>query len=397
MDFLKKTVGPTVLAAICIVSGWLLCGIWQKTHAGKGGAAAAMMQAAPVTIGVDEVREMEYNLPERYVAHAEAAQEVDLLPQVDGYIKEIKFKEGDIVSVGQVLYILDDERYQAVVNQRLADLEAAQAEQRRANRHFQRLNSVDERGITQLERDNAEAQVETAKALVLQAEANLIVAQYDLKKTRVIAPISGQIGKSNAYVGDYVAPSKGALARIVQVDPIRVSFPLPDRLYIQWRQLQKRGETYEQRMRIILADGSEYEYDGKFDFDDNQMSRETASIMLRLLFPNPDRMLIPNSFVTLLYDRAQPPKYPMVQQSAIFDLPSGGLGVWTVTEDGCAHAVPVETLPGHDGFVPVVSGLSVGQKYVIAGTRKLADGAKVIEVEPTKTEENSADYEGFKL
>ena len=393
MKALAKIFGPIVLAAVCTAGGWILCDLWPKPKA----AAPAAMQAPAVTVGVAEVAEMEYNLPEKYVAHAEAVQEVDLLPQVDGYVKEILFKEGDVVAAGQLLYVLDDERYQAVVNQRLADLEAAKAEQRRAERQFQRLTSADERGISQLELDNAEAQAETAKAQVLQAEANLIVAQYDLKKAKVTAPIAGQIGKSNAHVGDYVAPSKGALAKIVQIDPIRVSFPLPDRLYINWRQLQKRGETYKQRMRIILADGSEYEHPGAFDFDDNQMSRETASIMLRLQFPNPDRMLIPNSFVTLLYDRAEPPKYPTVQQSAVFDLPTGGLGVYRVDEEGRAHAVPVETLPAHDGFVPVLRGLAVGDKYVIAGTRKLADGAKVVEVAPTKTEENAEDYEGFKL
>lgn len=392
-NFISKVAGPIVLSVVCIAIGWTACSLWPRSSK----AAAAMPQAAAVTIAIDEVKDMEYNLPERYVAHAEAAQEVDLLPQVDGYITEIRFKEGQTVAAGDLLYVLDAERYQAVVNQRLADLEAAKAEQRRAERQYARLASADDRGVSQLERDNAEAQAETAKAQVAQAEANLIVAQYDLKKTRVMAPISGQIGKSNAHVGDYVAPNKGALARIVQVDPIRVSFPLPDRLYIHWRQLERRGETYAQRMRILLADGSEYEHTGSFDFDDNQMSRETATIMLRLLFPNPDRLLIPNSFVTLLYDRVDPPRYPTVQQSAVFDLPTGGLGVWTVDENGRAKAVPVETLPTHDGWTPVVRGLQVGQKYVIAGTRKLVDGAKVVEVEPTKTEENAADYEGFKL
>jgi len=393
MRALAKIFGPIVLAAVCTAGGWILRDLWPKPKA----AAMPAMVAPEVTIATDTVKEMDYNLPEKYVAHAEAIQEVSLLPQVDGYVKEILFKEGDVVAAGQLLYVLDDERYRAVMNQRLADLEAAKAEQRRADRQYQRLANADERGRSQLELDNAEAQAETAKAQVLQAEANLIVAEYDLKKTKVCAPIAGQIGKSSAHIGDYVAPSRGSLAKIVQIDPMRVSFPLPDRLYVQWRQLQKRGETYKQRMRIVLADGSEYEYPGAFDFDDNQMSRETASIMLRLKFPNPDRMLIPNSFVTLLYDRAEPPKYPTVQQSALFDLPTGGMGVYTIDAEGCAHAVPVEVLPTHDGFTPVVKGLEVGQKYVISGTRKLAEGAKVVEVEPTKNEENAEDYEGFAL
>ncbi|MBR7146953.1 MAG: efflux RND transporter periplasmic adaptor subunit [Oscillospiraceae bacterium] len=233
-------------------------------------------------MAVREVEEREYNLPEKFVAHAEAMQEVDLLPQVDGYVKEIKFREGDLVKAGEVLYVLDDERYRAVANQRKADLAAAEAEERRASRYNERMQKADERGITQKERDDAEAGFERAKAAVLQAKANLVVAEYDLKKAKVIAPISGQIGKTSAHVGDYVAPSKGALARIVQVDPIRVSFPLTDRAYIGWRTALKKGNAPDYRMRLILPDGSEYGEEGSWDFDDNAMSKETAFTALNL-------------------------------------------------------------------------------------------------------------------
>ena len=111
-------------------------------------------------------------------------------------MKEILFKEGDIVEAGAVLYVLDDERYQAVANQRKADLAAAEAEERRARRYNERMQKADERGITQKERDDAEAGFERAKAAVLQAKANLVVAEYDLKKAKVVAPISGQISLS---------------------------------------------------------------------------------------------------------------------------------------------------------------------------------------------------------
>ena len=198
-------IGTIVLAAVCVAGGWIGKDMWPK---GDGGAAAAQaaklaaMAAMQQTVAVTNAELRVYNLPERFVAHAEAVQEVDLLPQIDGYVREIKFKEGDVVKEGQVLYVIDDERYQAVANQRKADLAAAEAEARRAERYFERMQKADERGITQLERDNAEAAAEKAKAAVLQAKANLVVAEYDLKKTTVFAPISGQIGKSSAHVGD---------------------------------------------------------------------------------------------------------------------------------------------------------------------------------------------------
>lgn len=382
-------VGTIVLAAVCVAGGWIGHEMWAKHH----GESAAMPPPPPSqasTVAVTNAEMRVYNLPERFVAHAEAVQEVDLLPQIDGYIREIKFKEGDVVREGQQLYVIDDERYQAVVNQRRADLEAAEAEARRAERYYDRMQKADERGITQLERDNAEAASEKAKAAVLQAKANLVVAEYDLKKTTVLAPISGQIGKSAAHLGDYVAPSKGALAKIVQIDPIRVSFPLTDRAYIAWRQAQKAGDSKAFRMRLVLPDGSEYDREGAWDFDDNQMSRETASIMMRLKFPNPERLLIPNSYVTLLTDYQDPPSYPSVPQQAIFDLPGGNQGVWVLRDDMTVEQRPVETKEAFGGWTPLVKGVKEGESVVISGISKLGPGVKVALAEPTSNDDINA-------
>ncbi len=391
-----STIGALVLAAVCAAGGWIGCGMWMraaKAKAGNPAAMAAMAAAAGgVTVAVTNAEMRAYNLPERFVAHAEAVQEVDLLPQIDGYVKEIKFKEGDVVKAGQTLYVIDDERYLAVANQRKADLAAAEAEERRASRYNERMQKADERGITQLERDNAEAAAEKAKASVLQAKANLVVAEYDLKKTTVVAPISGQIGKSSAHVGDYVAPSKGALAKIVQIDPIRVSFPLTDRAYIAWRQEQRSGSAKPFRMRLILPDGSDYDREGAWDFDDNQMSRETASIMMRLKFPNPERLLIPNSYVTLLTDFQDPPKFPSVPQQSLIDLPGGNRGVWVLKDDMTVEQRPVETKEAFNGWTPVVKGIEAGERIVISGVAKLGPGMKVAIVEPTSNDDINANH-----
>ena len=381
-------IGTLVLAVACAVGGWIANDLWPKKP-----MAMPQMPQMMATVAVKEVEERTYNLPERFVAHAEAMQEVDLLPQVDGYIKEIKFKEGDVVKAGAVLYVLDDERYRAVANQRKADLEAAEAESRRAERYWERMQKADARGITQKERDDAEAGAEKAKAAVLQAKANLVVADYDLKKAKVIAPISGQIGKTSAHVGDYVAPSKGALARIVQVDPIRVTFPLTDRAYIGWRAALKKGKAPDYRMRLILPDGSEYGEQGTWDFDDNEMSKDTATIIMRLSFPNPDRLLIPNSYVTLLTDRKVPPKMPCIPQQALFDLTGGNQGVWVLKDDMTVESRVVEVREMSEGWTPVVKGLLPGEKVVISGHGKLGPGVKVKVVEPTMNDDLDPNYQ----
>ena len=382
-------VGQVVLGVVCAAGGWIARDLIPKAPPKTPEKVLAMAKAAtmPQAVAVTNVELRAYNRPERFIAHAEPVQEVDLLPQVDGYVKEILFKEGDLVKAGQLLYVLDDERYQAVVNQRKADLSAAEAEEHRTKRMYERMVAADARGVTELERDNAEAAWEKAKAAVLQMKANLIVAEYDLKKAKVVAPIAGQIGKTSAHVGDYVAPSKGALAHIVQVDPIRVTFPMTDRNYIAWRQSGNKVGGKDLRMRLLLPNDTEYDKEGEFDFDDNQMSRETATITMRLKFPNPDRILIPNSYVTMLSDFQKPPSYPSVPQQAVFDLPGGDLGVYVVKADGTAEARVVTVKEPFAGWTPVTSGIEAGEKVVISGTHKVRPGAKVMEMVATPNED----------
>ena len=377
-----SAIGVVVLVAASVTGGWVACDLWPKKAAPK-----MQMPQMAASVAVRPVEERLYNLPERFVAHAEPVQEVELLPQVDGYVKEIRFKEGDIVKAGDTLYVLDGERYQAIVNQRKADLEAAESEKRRADRYFKRMEKADERGITQLERDNAEAAADSANAAVMQAKANLVVAEYDLKKTVIAAPISGQIGKTSAHVGDYVSPSKGSLARIVQIDPIRVSFPLTDRAYVGWRAAQLKGVAPDYRLRLLLPDGSEYKGLGAWAFDDNTMSKETATIIMRLVFPNPERMLIPNSYVTLLVDHKNPPKLPCVPQQAVLDLSTGSRAVWVLKDDMTVEQRVVETRETSGGWTPVVSGVKPGEKVVVSGIAKLAPGMKVALAEATGNED----------
>lgn len=382
-------IGQVVLGGACVVVGWIARELTPKAPPQMPAKVVAMAKAAamPQAVATTNVEMRVYNKPESFVAHAEPVQEVDLLPQVDGYVKEICFKEGDVVAAGQLLYVLDDERYQAVANQRQADLSAAEAEERRTKRMYDRLLAADARGVTQLERDNAEAAWETAKASVLQAKANLVVAEYDLKKAKVIAPISGQIGKTTAHVGDYVAPSKGALAHIVQIDPIRVTFPITDRNYITWRQNRDTVDGQGLRMRLMLPNETEYDQQGEFDFDDNQMSKETATITMRLKFPNPDRILIPNSYVTMLSDYRNPPSYPSVPQQALLDLPGGDLGVYVIKADGTAEARVVTTKETYEGWTPITSGVEAGETVVISGVHKVKPGAKVMEMTATSNED----------
>jgi len=373
-----KTVATLTFGAGCAVFGWFvrdLAGFNQKI-------APAPAPTAPAVAVVTAAAEP-FNPPEPFVGHVEPVQEVDVLPQISGYVKEVKFAEGADVKAGDLLFEIDPEQYAAADRLRRAELEkaksevgVAEAEVDRAARYLKRMKAADSRGITQTELDQAEtahvaalAKLTSAKAGVGEAEANLALAAFNLKHTKVFAPISGRIGKAFMHAGDYVAPTKGALARVVQTDPVRVTFPITDREYLTWR-----TERDALRVRLKLADGSLYADDGTWEFDDNEMSASTATMMVRVLFPNASRALVPNAFVTVLQDRKNPQPVVTVPAPAMVRT-AKSTGVWVLDGEDKAHFKAVKAGKRAEGRV-VAEGLEPGSRVVFQGVHKLGEDMK---------------------
>ena len=223
----------------------------------------------------------------------------------------------------------------------------AEAAVERAERLLRRLKAADARGITQTEMDAAETGLESdraalgsAKSAVSQAEAKLASTAFNMKHTRIYAPISGRIGKTLMHAGDFVSPSKGALARIVQMDPVRVTFPITDRAYLAWG------------------------------------GAETATLLVRAHFPNANRLLVPNAYVTVLADEADPKPVPVVPALAVAKSGSA-TGVWIYNEDGTVSFREIEPGLRADGKVRVVKGVEPGARIVVQGIHKLGEGMKV--------------------
>ncbi len=331
-----------------------------------------------------------FNPPAEYVGHVESAQATDILPQIDGYIRRVCFTEGEMVKQGDLLFEIDTEQYLAARNLRHSEVASAkakvivaQAEVDRAERYYRRLSSADERGVTATERDTAETTLASAKAAlnaanaaVEQAKASAAIADFNLRHTKVLSPMSGRIGKAFHHVGDYVSPSKSALARIVQTDPIRVVFPVSDRDYDAWQAAADRGGRNigeMRRLRLILPDGSLYGHEGAIDFGDNEMSRETATLTMHVGFANPAGRLVANAFVRVLSDERNPPSALVVPTAALVRVDEG-LQAWRIGEDGRVHPVIVETDGEWNGLSRIAKGLSAGDRIVGSGAFKLKDG-----------------------
>ena len=347
----------------------------------------------PPAVAVVTVTNAVFNPPVEYVGHVESAQVTDILPQIDGYIQRVCFTEGAKVKEGDLLFEIDTEQYLAAKNLRYSEVASAeakvtvaQAEVERAERYYRRLIAADERGVTATERDTAETTLASAKAslnaanaAVEQAKASAAIADFNLRHTKVYSPISGRIGKALHHVGDYVSPSKSALARVVQTDPIRVVFPISDRDYDAWQAAAERGGRElkdSRRLRLMLPDGTVYGHEGVIEFGDNEMSRETATLTMHASFANPAGRLVANAFVRVLSDEKNPPSALVVPTAALVRADEG-LQAWKIDGDGKAHPALVEVDGEWNGLSRIVKGLSEGDVIVALGAFKLKDGDSV--------------------
>ena len=344
-------------------------------------------------VAVGRAETVEFNPVEEYVGHAEPIQETDILPQIDGYVKKVCFTEGAFVRAGDVLFEIDVEQYEASRRLRYSEVRSAEAkvtvaeaEVDRADRYFKRLTSADDRGVTATERDTAETSLASAKAAlnaaraeVEQSKAAAAIADFNMKHTVVKSPISGRIGKALHHVGDYVSPSKSPLAHVVQTNPIRVVFPITDKDYGAWQKAAERGGQAlkdSRRLRLRLADGTEYGQEGVIEFGDNKVDRETATVVLHARFENAAGKLLPDAFVRVLSDESRPPRLLTVPAGAV-ERTAKGLHVWTLLENGTVKESPVEVGATWQGRTAVLKGLAEGGRVVVLGGFKLQDGMKV--------------------
>lgn len=344
-----------------------------------------------VSVGV--VKRMEFNPETEYIGHVEPIQETDILPQIDGYIKKVCFTEGAFVHAGDILFEIDTEQYEASRRLRYSEVRSAEAkvivaeaEVDRAERYFNRLTSADDRGVTATERDTAEtalasakAALNAAKAEVEQSKAAAAIADFNMKHTIIKSPISGRIGKALRHVGDYVSSSKSPLAQIVQVDPIRVVFPISDKDYGSWQAAAERGGRAikdSRRLRLRLADGRVYGSTGVIDFGNNKVDRDTATVVMYVSFENSSGALLPGAFVRVISDESHPNRQLVVPLEAV-ERTAKGVYVWLLSEGDVVKAAPIETGGMWNGMVMVRKGIKEGDRIVVEGGFKLSDGMKV--------------------
>ncbi|MBW2282986.1 MAG: efflux RND transporter periplasmic adaptor subunit [Deltaproteobacteria bacterium] len=335
--------------------------------------------AAPPVVTVLKVPEKDVNPAAEYVGRIEAIQSVDLKARVDGYIRKMAFEEGGEVAAGRLLFQLERAPYEAELNEALAKVALAGATLDKALRYIERLKSVRAGGVAATDMDSALAAKQTARALMQQAEAVLQKAKLNLGYTTIKAPIGGRIGRAAYTLGNLVGPDSGALARIVQLDPIRVVYSVSENEYVTDRMKAADNPDHlpaELVPNLKLPNGLMYPTAGRMDFSDPQVDPGTGTIAVRAVFDNPVDILLPGQYVTVLVSRRRPLRLPVVPQSAVLE-DKDGLYVLAVDPENRVQVRRIARGAAVGTGWAVTSGLKAGDSIVVYGLQKVRPGQTV--------------------
>jgi membrane fusion protein (multidrug efflux system) len=312
----------------------------------------------------------------------------EVRPQVSGIIRERKFVEGTDVKAGQVLYQVDDAVYKAAVESAKAALAKAEANLKSAQvtaSRYEELSRVD--AVSRQARDDARAALAQAKADVAAAKAALESARIDLEHSRITAPIGGRIGRSSVTAGALVTAGQAqSLATIQQLDPIYVDLTRSATELMQLRRDLESGKLRsvdkdQARVKLLLPDGTPYEHEGRLQFSEVTVDPGTGSVTLRAVFPNPDRHLLPGMYVRALLEEGVRDNAILAPQRGVTRDARGQAVALVVDGEGkvAQRLVVTERAIGDQWLVS--EGLAAGDRLIVEGLQKIRPGMPVTVVD----------------
>lgn len=353
-------------------------------------AAAQFGPQGPPAVGVQVAERRPITETAEFVGRVEATDRVNIRARVTGFLQERLFREGSDVREGEVLYRLERAPFEAQVEQAEANRAGASATLENTRVALARARELRQSGTgTQVALDNAQALERTAAANVLAAEAAVRVAQINLGYTEITAPISGQIGRSVLAVGNVVGPDAGTLSTIVSQDPMRVAFAVSQRTALDLRnRFEGRGGPAAVLVRIRTTDGRIYPEVGRIDFVDNQIDRNTDTILVRALIPNPIRQvggqassvapreLVDGQFVSVSVEGAEPVMAITLPRAAVLQDQQGAF-VFVVGEGNVAQRRNVTLGRSTPERAVIEGGLQGGETVVVEGLQRVRPGQPV--------------------
>jgi membrane fusion protein (multidrug efflux system) len=308
----------------------------------------------------------------------------EIRPRVNGLILKRLFTEGADVKEGQVLYLIDPAPFQAELDNATAALAEAEARLPTIRAKAERYNKLlNHSALAQQDYDDAASTLNQLKATIISLQAKVETARINLGYTKVTAPISGRIGKSSVTDGAIVkAYQDTALATIQQLDPIYVDVPQSTTELLRMKSRLKEGllnqaETGQNKVKLIMEDGTPYALEGTLQFSDVTVDPTTGSVIVRLVFPNPEGEILPGMFVKAILTEGVNGQAILVPQQGVARDTKGNPYALLVSADNKVEKRPLtlDRTVGNQWLVS--SGLNSGDRVIVEGLQMLRPGVEV--------------------
>ncbi|MDR9110189.1 Efflux pump periplasmic linker BepF [Burkholderia multivorans] len=339
-------------------------------HDGQGGAPSAPLPE----VGVATVVPRTVRIADEFNGRVEAVDAVELRPRVSGYLQRIRYKEGDLVAQGAVLFEIDPRPYRIALDRAIAQQQRARAAEHLARVQLQRVQTlIDAHATSQEELDNARTAAEQARADLQAADAAVADAKLNLGFTEVRAPISGRVGRALATAGNLARADDTLLTTVVSQDPVYVYFDCDEQSYLRYN-AQRADPAHRaigaDPVRVGLANEMGFPHAGTVDFLDNRLDPQTGTIRARVRLPNADHTFTPGLYARVQLVSGRERSALLVDDKAVLT-DQDRKYVYVIGPGDKALRRDVTIGRDLDGQRIVEKGLNAGDRVVVDGVQRI--------------------------
>ncbi|OTP75084.1 putative Co/Zn/Cd efflux system membrane fusion protein [Caballeronia sordidicola] len=365
-----------VLTAVVAVSA--------TTYYLQSSNAATVVAPPPPSVAISAPLRRDIESRLGFLGQFSAVDRVEIRAQVGGTLMQIRFKDGEIVHKGDLLFEIDPEPYQIKMSEAVASLESAKARMTLATRQLIRAQELQRSEAGTVENvDQTAAERSAAQASLDDANAKVRDAKFDLDRCRIYAPFSGRMGTHLISIGNLISGSRAAsspttlLATIVSLDPMYLDFDMSENDFAVFQNVRAKQKGSQAHMVNISPTGDEgFSREGVLNFVDNSLDRSSGTIHARAVIPNSDFSLTPGGFARIRLAVTTPQPALLIPDIAVLADQTDRM-VYVVGGDDVATPRKVEVGDLRGGLRVIRSGLAPTDKVIIDGIPTVHPGAKV--------------------
>jgi membrane fusion protein (multidrug efflux system) len=352
-------------------------------------------EVKPLEISIVKVLQQDVRLESEFTGQTFGQSDIQINPRVDGVIESLNFKEGSVVTKGQLLYTIDPLPFQAKVNEAEGSLAEVEARLAKTKSDYDMMVPLAKmNAVSQRELIAAKSAYNASTASIKAAKASLENSKIELGYCRVVAPISGLIGISKVREGDYVRPGAASvLNTISDLGDVRVRFTMNEQEYLRiFREITKKNSSLVgagKSVSLVLSDGSIYPESGKISFADRQIDPTTGAVTIEAAFANPDGLIRPGQFAKIRVVTDVRKNALLIPQRSVIEM-QGIFQVYVLDKSNKVEMKMIQVGPTYKDSYLVTEGLTANDKVALGGTSLLKGGSiitpKILEWTPGKTE-----------